>query len=79
MTIQNIVSELNKLPEHQLAEIFKLIKSMNDSDIPSRKSTFDEIMSYHGAFGNMNDKDYTDFLNYISASRDSLFNRKIEI
>jgi hypothetical protein len=77
-TLNAILKEMKDVPADRLEEIYQLVHSLN----PKTKSTDasrKRILSYGGAFSDMQKKEYADFLNQTKKTRAKLFNRKIDL
>jgi uncharacterized protein YPO0396 len=81
-TLKRILKEVNTLPANQLEEVYQLIHSLTTTTMLQNKKTdarHKKILSFAGAFNDMNDKDYTDFTDKLNETRKQLFDRNIEI
>jgi hypothetical protein len=77
-SINAIVKEMKGLPADKLEDIFQFAHSLNRK--PSRKKSLSRrILSFAGAFKDMSDKDYNDFIKHTNATRKQLFNRDVEL
>jgi len=76
MTMRAILKEMKDFPDDRLEELYQFIHSLNTGDTPSA-GTRKKILSFGGAFGNMNDKEYADFIRQTKKTRAALFNRNI--
>jgi hypothetical protein len=78
MTLNTILKEMKDVPVNRLEELYQFIHSMT----PSTKRTENlrkKILSYGGAFSDMSDSDYSDFLNQTKKTRTGLFDRNINL
>ncbi len=78
LTFNAILKELKDVPVNRLEELYQLVHSMT----PKTKQTETlrkKILSYGGAFGDMSNKDYTDYLNQTKKTRTKLFDRNIDL
>ena len=78
LTINTILKELKDVPVNRLEELYQFIHSLT----PKTKQTESirkKIISFGGAFGDMSNKDYSDFLNQAKKARTNLFDRNIDL
>ncbi len=78
LTINTILKELKDVPVDRLEELYQFVHSLT----PKAKQTENlrkKIISFSGAFSDMSDKDYSDFLNQTKKTRAKLFDRKIKL
>ncbi len=78
LTLNNILKEIKDVPVNRLEELYQLIHSLT----PKTKSTDTlrkKILSFGGAFSDMNSKDYADYLNETNKTRTQLFDRNIDL
>jgi uncharacterized SAM-dependent methyltransferase len=74
LTFNAILKELKDVPVNRLEELYQLVLSMT----PKTKQTTTsrkKILSYGGAFGDMSEKDYTEYLNQTQKTRNQTFDR----
>jgi hypothetical protein len=74
LTFNAILKELKDVPVNRLEELYQLVISMT----PKTKQTptsRKKILSYGGAFGDMSEKDYTEYLNQTQKTRNQTFDR----
>jgi hypothetical protein len=78
MTLNNILDEIKDVPERRLEELYQFVHSLttktNQTELTRKK-----ILSFGGAFSDMSNDDYADFLNETKKSRTKLFDRTIEL
>jgi len=77
-TFNTILEEMKDIPVDRLEEVYQLIHSLN----PNKKQYAisglrNKILSFAGAFSDMNSKVYADFLKQTKDTRAKLFDRKI--
>ncbi len=75
MTLNAILKEMRDIPVNRLEELYEYVHSLN----PKTKKTENlrkKILSFGGAFSDMNEKDYSAFLNETKKTRTKLFDRK---
>ena len=77
LTLNSILKEIKDVPVSRLEELYQFVHSMT----PTTKQTESlrkKILSFAGAFSDMNSKDYSDFLNQTKITRTKLFDRNID-
>ncbi len=77
-TLNNILKEIKDVPVNRLEELYQLVHSFT----PKTKQTETlrkKILSFGGAFSDMRNKDYGDYLNQIKKTRKQLFDRNIDL
>ncbi|MDT3740025.1 MAG: hypothetical protein RO257_11075 [Candidatus Kapabacteria bacterium] len=78
LTLNTIIEEMQNVPIGRLEELYQFVHSLspkiNISDVVRK-----QILSYGGAFSDMSNEDYSDFLNYTKQSRVRLFDREFEL
>jgi len=77
-TMEVILKEMKEVPVNRLDELYQFIHSMTTSAKHSEKLQR-KILSFGGAFSDMSNKDYTEFLDQTKSTRVNLFDRKFEI
>ena len=73
-TLTAILKEIKDVPSERLEELYQYVHSLN----PKKKTTtalHKKIMSFAGAFKDMKEKDYQDYLLETKRTRNELFNR----
>ncbi len=78
LTINTIIKEIKDVPVNRLEELYQFVHSLN----PKKKQPEDlrkKILSFGGAFSDMSNKDYSEFLNQTKKTRTKLFDRNIEL
>ncbi|OYU96495.1 MAG: hypothetical protein CFE21_08900 [Bacteroidetes bacterium B1(2017)] len=78
LTFNAILKELKDVPVNRLEELYQLVHSMTPAAKQS-ESMRKKILSFGGAFSDMSEKDYADYLNHIEANRKELFERRIDL
>ena len=78
LTLNNILKELKNVPLNRLEELYQLIHSLTPKSKPT-DTLRKKILSFGGAFSDMSDKDYSDYLNNTKEARTQLFDRNIEL
>jgi hypothetical protein len=77
-TLQAILKEMKEVPVNRLDELYQFIHSMTTSAKHSEKLQ-KRIISFGGAFSDMSEKDYTEYLDRTKSTRSNLFDRKFDI
>jgi len=78
LAINTILKEMKDVPIDRLEELYQFVHSMT----PSTKKTENlrkKILSFGGAFSDMSNEDYLDFLNQTKNARTKLFDRSINL
>ena len=78
LTLNAILREIKDVPVNRLKELYQFVQSITPTNKPSESSR-KKILSFGGAFRDMNDKDYSEFLNQTKIARTKLFDRSIEL
>ncbi len=74
LTLNTILKEIKDVPVNRLEELYQFVHSLT----PTTKQTEalrKKILSFGGAFSDMSNKDYTEYLNHIKKARAKLFDR----
>lgn len=78
LTLNNILKEIKDVPVNRLEELYQLIHSLTPKTKPT-ESLRKKILSFGGAFGDMSDKDYAEYLSQTKLTRTQLFDRNIDL
>lgn len=78
VTLKTIIKEMEEIPVDRLEELYQFVNYLTLSSKQNDKIS-KKILSFGGAFNDMNDEDYKAYTNYTKESRAKLFNRSIEI
>ena len=73
-TLTAILKEIQDVPSERLEELYQYVHSLN----PKKKTTttkHKKIMSFAGAFKDMKEKDYQEYLQETKRTRKDLFDR----
>ncbi len=76
-TLNDILKEMKDVPVNRLEELYQFVHSLT----PSTKKTDaarKKILSFGGAFSDMSNKDYEDFLKTTKKTRTKLFDRNVK-
>ena len=77
-TLNSILKEMKEVPVDRLEELYQFVHSMTSKSKKNEKVR-KKILSFGGAFNDMSEEDYSDFLNQTKKTRASLLNRNIDI
>ncbi len=77
-TINAILNEVKEVPSNRLEELYQFVHSLTSKTRKTKKLR-EKILSFGGAFSDMNKKDYSDFVAKTKKSRSELLDRKIKI
>jgi hypothetical protein len=78
LILENIIKEIKSVPEERLEEIYEFIHSLNQKPV-DKKSNRDKVIAFGGAFKDMSEADYLDYLTHTEQARKNLFNRNIDL
>ncbi|MEO6832344.1 MAG: hypothetical protein ABI378_08020 [Chitinophagaceae bacterium] len=78
LTINTILKEIKEVPLNRLEELYQFVHSLTPKAKTSDK-TCQKILSFGGAFKDLSENDYADFVENTKKSRAGLFNRDIEL
>lgn len=78
LTINTILEEIKDVPINRLKKLFQYVSTLKSKTLPT-ESLRKKILSYGGSFKDLNNKDYTDFINYTKKSRAKMFDRKFKL
>ena len=78
LTINTIIKEIKDVPVNRLEDLYQFVHSLSSSKIQT-ENLRKKILSFGGAFSDMTDEDFTDFLNHTKNARTALFDRTIEL
>ncbi len=78
LTLNIIWKELQKVPADRLEDVYAVIRSFTTkTKTPTDRRS--QILKYSGCFSEMTNEDYNDFLHHTNQTRETLFDRDIEI
>lgn len=78
LTLNAILKEIKDVPVNRLEELYQFVHSLT----PTTKQTENlrkKILSFGGAFSDMSNKDYADFLSQTRKTRAKLFDRNFDL
>lgn len=78
LTLNTILKEIKDVPVNRLEELYHFVHSLKPKNKPT-DTLRKKILSYGGAFSDMNFEDYADFLNQTKKTRTKLFDRNIDL
>lgn len=78
LRLKTIIDEMKDVPENRLEDVFQFVHALNvktiKKDVQRKK-----ILSYAGAFSDMPQKEYADFIRETKKIRASLFSRNVDL
>ena len=77
-TLNSILKEMKEIPADRLDELYQFVHSLTPKSKKNEKVR-KKILSFGGAFSDMSEEDYSDFLNQTKKVRTDLFDRNIDI
>ena len=69
---------MKDVPVNRLEELYQYVHSLT-SKAKRKESLRKKILSFGGAFSDMSDKDYADFLTQTKTTRSKLFDRNVDL
>jgi hypothetical protein len=79
-TLNTILKEMKDVPVNRLEELYQFVHSLTLTPTTKDNETLrKKILSYGGAFSDMSNSDYADYLNQTKKSRVQLFDRNIDL
>ncbi len=69
---------MKDIPVNRLEDVFQFVHSLTPKNKQSQNLR-KKILSFGGAFGNMSNKDYSDFVNQTKKTRTQLLDRNIDL
>ena len=69
---------MKDVPVDRLEDLYQFVQSISLRNKKTEKMR-KKILSFGGAFNEMSKEEYEDYLNYMKKSRNTLFERKIEL
>jgi hypothetical protein len=78
LTINTILKELKNVPVDKLEDLYSIIRSFRTNTKKSRNNA-NEILSFAGAFSDLKESDYQDFLKETKQTRNKLFDRDFDL
>ena len=78
LTLNSILKEMKDVPVSRLEELYQFVHSLTSKTKPT-DTLRKKILSFGGAFSDMSNKDYANFLNQTKKARTKLFDRNIDL
>lgn len=78
LTINTILREIKDVPVNRLEELYQFVHSLTPT-VKQTENRRKKILSFGGAFSDMSESDYSDFVEQTTHSRKTLFDRNIEL
>jgi hypothetical protein len=78
LTLNAILKEMKDVPVSRFEELYQFIHSLTPKT-KKTESVRKKILSFGGAFSDMSNKDYSDFINQTKKARTKLFDRSIDL
>lgn len=77
-TLNTIIEELKNVPADRLEDLYSIVFSLREGKGKPGKQA-QEILSFAGAFNDMDEKEYNEFKEYTKKTRTELFDRDINV
>jgi predicted flavoprotein YhiN len=78
LTLNTILEEMKEVPVNRLEELYQFVHSLTPK--PEKTEVLrKKILSFGGAFSDMNSKEYAGFVSHTKKTRAKLFDRKINL
>jgi len=78
LTINTILEEIKDIPLHRLDEVYEFIHALKINTQSSEEKR-KKILAFGGAFNDMNNDNFEDFVKENNKTRANTFNRNIDI
>lgn len=78
LTLNTILKELRNVPVDRLEDLYSIIHSLR-ANTKKSDNTGSKILSFAGAFDDMAENDFNDFINQTKQTRNNLFDRDINL
>lgn len=78
LTLDLIIEEMKDVPANRLEELSQFVHSLTQHSDKSKEKR-KKILSYSGLLSDLNNKDYNDFSAHIKRTRESMFDRDIDL
>ena len=78
LTINTILKEIKDVPLNRLEELYQFVHLLTPK-AKQPENLRKKILSFGGAFSDMSNKDYSEFLSHTKKTRTKLFDRNIEL
>jgi hypothetical protein len=78
LTLNTIIKEIKDVPVNRLEELYQFVHSLTQS-AQQTETQRAQILAFGGAFSDMSQDDYADFVDQTQKTRSQLFDRNIEL
>ena len=78
LLLNAILKEMKDIPAERMEELYQYVHSLS-SNTKQTEKVRKKILSFSGAFSDMSEEDYIDFLSQTKKIRTNLFERNIEL
>jgi hypothetical protein len=78
LTLNAILKEVKDVPVNRLEELHQFVQSLTTSS-KQKESLRKKILSFGGAFSDMNKNDYSGFISQTKKVRTKLFDRNVDL
>lgn len=78
LTLNNILQEIKDVPVSRLEELYQLVHAFT-SEKKQTEIARKKILSFAGAFNDLSNDDYSEYLEQTKKTRANLFDRKIDL
>jgi hypothetical protein len=78
LLLNAILKEMKDIPAERMEELYQYVHSLS-SNTKQTEKVRKKILSFSGAFSDMSEEDYIDFLLQTKKVRTNLFDRNIEL
>jgi len=78
LLLNAILKEMKDIPAERMEDLYQYVHSLS-SNTKQTEKVRKKILSFSGAFSDMSEEDYIDFLSQTKKLRTNLFDRNIEL
>ena len=78
LTLNTIFKEMKDVPVSRLEELYQFVNSLTAAN-KQTEALRKKILSFGGAFSDLNKKEYADFVNQTKKTRTKLFDRNTDL
>ena len=78
LLLNAILKEMKDIPAERMEELYQYVHSLS-SNTKQTEKVRKKFLSFSGAFSDMSEEDYIDFLSQTKKLRTNLFDRNIEL
>lgn len=79
VTMNNILKEIKDVPVNRYEELYQLVRSLTNKNKSVDEDLRKKILSFGGAFSDMSDKDYAEYVDRTKQTRKNNFDRNINL